>query len=558
MESRLVSLLDNQKELLDNLSKAIAGRSFFAYYPEHPKAYPEDGAAKAMEWINGQTGKPFNELMQSGEESWCGDEVSPFLQQLLAVKYPYFSPELLVTKAKHTRKQWRNATADTRVSVLLDSLERIKNRFFDIAYATMHTTGQAYMMSFQASGPHANDRALETLSVAYDELTRFPASAEWEKPMGKFSVKINKSWHAMGRGISLVIGCSTFPVWNTVPGLYASLVTGNPVIVKPHPGAILPIAIVVAEIQKALLEHGFHTDIVQLAADTNSNPITKSLAEHPDIKIIDYTGSTAFGNYIESLPGKIVFTEKAGVNSMIIDSFEDIDAAMQNMAFAVSLYSGQMCTAPQNFFIPKDGIKAGDTILSFDEVAARFTQAVRNIAENPKMGPGTLGAIQSVNTLQRVVDSKTLKNGKLLLDSIEMKNEEFPNARIATPIVIALDASEKESFSHELFGPIVLLIKTNDTAHSIMLAKEMAIAKGAITCGAYSTDKNTRRHIADEMEEAFTPVAFNLTGPVWLNQNAAFSDFHVTGGNPAGNATFTDTAFIVRRFAWVGHKEMGA
>ena len=48
----------------------------------------------------------------------------------------------------------------------------------------------------------------------------------------------------------------------------------------------------------------------------------------------------------------------------------------------------------------------------------------------------------------------------------------------------------------------------------------------------------------------------NFTGPIWMNQNAAFSDFHVTGGNPAGNATFTDAAYIVRRFVWVGHKEV--
>jgi len=556
METEFYVLLDTHKELLDRASKALAERTFFSAYPEHPKAYPEDGAQKGLEWFNNQTGNHFKELLQIGPEDWCGDEVSPYSQELLNIKYPYFSPENLVQKAKETQKEWRGASVDTRAAILLDSLERISTRFFDIAYATMHTTGQAFMMSFQASGPHANDRALEAITVGYDELKRYPHSAEWEKPMGKFSLKVKKTWNPIGRGIGLVIGCSTFPIWNTVPGLYASLVTGNPVIVKPHPGAILPIAIVVAEIQKALALQGFSTDIVQLAADTNSNPITKDLAEHKDVKIIDYTGGTHFGNYIESLPGKISFTEKAGVNSMIIDSFNDIDSATQNMAFAASLYSGQMCTAPQNFFIPKNGIMAGGESLTFNAVAKKIVDAVKGLVENPKMGPGTLGAIQSVNTLQRVVDSKVLDHGKLLLDSIEIRNEDFPNARIATPIIIEVDAEHKDSFSHELFGPIILLIKTNDTTHSVMLAKELAEAKGAITCGAYTTDKATKDYIAEEMEEAFTPVAFNLTGPIWMNQNAAFSDFHVTGGNPAGNATFTDTAYIVRRYVWVGHKEI--
>ena len=53
----------------------------------------------------------------------------------------------------------------------MESLEGVKGRFFEIAYATMHTTGQGYMMAFQASGPHAADRALEAIAAGYEELT---------------------------------------------------------------------------------------------------------------------------------------------------------------------------------------------------------------------------------------------------------------------------------------------------------------------------------------------------------------------------------------------------
>ncbi len=60
--------------------------------------------------------------------------------------------------------------------------------------------------------------------------------------------------------------------------------------------------------------------------------------------------------------------------------------------------------------------------------------------------------------------------------------------------------------------------------------------------------------IAEGMAEAATSVSFNLMGAVYVNQNAGFSDFHVSGGNPAGNASFTDAAFVVRRFNWVGVK----
>jgi hypothetical protein len=83
----------------------------------------------------------------------------------------------------------------------------------------------------------------------------------------------------------------------------------------------------------------------------------------------------------------------------------------------------------------------------------------------------------------------------------------------------------------------------------------MALAHGAISCGAYVTDERVKEKIADEMSMAATPVSFNLTGGIYMNQHAAFSDFHVTGGNPSGNASFTNPEYVTKRFTWVGHRE---
>jgi phenylacetic acid degradation protein paaN len=550
-------LFEKHKETLDKATKAVYSRSYYAAYNENPKAYAEDGLEKAKEWFGGILGNEFTELLQNNPDGFKGNETSPYTQELLDIKYPAFSAENLVGNARATLPEWRHASPETRAALLIESLERIQRRFFDIALATMHTSGQPYMMSFQASGPHANDRALEAIALGYDMLKRFPGKADWEKPMGKFDLKVKKSWKAIGRGVGLVIGCSTFPVWNTLPGVYASLVTGNPVIVKPHPGAILPIAIVVAEIQKTLLQNSFSTNIIQLAVDNGGDPITKQLANHPDVKIIDYTGGTSFGDYIESIPAKVTFTEKAGVNSVILDSVNLLEPVMQNLAFAASLYSGQMCTAPQNIFVPEGGIKAGEEIVPFTTVAQALADAVKAIATHPKMGPGVLGAIQSIDTLQRIVNTKGNLEGReeVILDSMAIQNEEFPNARTASPMIIRLEADDINDYAEECFGPVIYIIRTRDTKQSVELARKLALAKGAISCGAYTTDEKVKQFIGEQMEEAFTPVAFNLTGQIWMNQNAAFSDFHVTGGNPAGNATFTDPAYVVRRFVWVGHKE---
>lgn len=551
-----MSLFHTHEATLRNAIKALHDRTFYAAFPENPvpAIYGESADADGKARFSAQCGHKFMELKQTGEEGWGGQEESPYLQESLKIAYPLFSVSKLIERSSQAFQSWRKVSIDDRAGILMQSLEGMKSRFFEIAHATMHTTGQGYMMAFQASGPHAADRALEAIAAGYEELNRFPSSAIWDKPMGKFNLQLKKEWRAVPKGISVVIGCSTFPTWNSVTGIYGSLITGNPVIVKPHPGAILPIAIVVAEIQKVLAESNLDPNTCQLAVDTFDKMITKELVEHPAVKLIDFTGNSLFGSYLEALPGKTVFTEKTGVNSVILDSAEDIDKVAANLAFSVNLYSGQMCTAPQNFYVPEKGIRTSSGTVTFEQFAEKFVAQLNSLIDNPKAAPFVLGAIQNPKTKERVEQAENLP-GKVWLKSRVFENPMFKNARLVTPVVVEVDASRKEIFSKELFGPIALLIRTKDTDESIALAKEMAQHHGAISCGAYTIDPSVHDKIADEMSLAATPVSFNLTGAIYMNQNAAFSDFHVTGGNPAGNASFTNPEYVTRRFTWVGHRE---
>lgn len=418
----------------------------------------------------------------------------------------------------------------------------------------MHTTGQSFMMSFQASGPHAADRALEAMVASYIELSSFDKEVEWVKDFGKFELKINKDFLAVGKGIGLVIGCSTFPTWNSVTGIFANLMCGNPVIVKPHPSSILPMAIFVEEIRKTAVAFDIDSNIIQLAVDTLDKPIAKDLAENEEVKLIDYTGGNQFGNYIESLPNKITFTEKAGVNCCILDSVKSFEKVKANIAFSVSLYSGQMCTAPQNIFVPENGIQTEEGVLLFDDVVNEIKSAIMGLVNHPKAGPNTLGAIQSAATLERV--KKFEKETDVILESIVSTNPKYSSARIASPIVLVKDESEYDVFSEECFGPIIFIIKTKNTNSSIAIAKQLAKEKGALTCLCYTQDTNLIQEIREVMNSVFVPVSFNFTGAGFINQHAAFSDLHVTGGNAAGNATFTNSEYISKRFVWVGNRYM--
>ncbi|MBL3658026.1 phenylacetic acid degradation protein PaaN [Fulvivirga sediminis] len=550
-----MDLFNKYKKLLEEAIKAVHERKFFAAFPEQPspKIYGEDADEEGRKKYESHLGKRFEELLQQGRASWGGSEQSPYLQEPLNITYPVTPVDTLIANSEKAFEQWRKITLEDRAGILLESLEGVKNRFFEIAYATMHTTGQGYMMAFQASGPHAADRALEAIAVGYEELSRFPHSAFWDKPMGKFNIQLEKEWRAVPKGIGVVIGCSTFPTWNSVPGLFADLITANTVIAKPHPGAVLPMAIVIAEIQKVLKNNGLDPHICQLAIDDNASLISKELAENDKVKVIDFTGNSEFGAYLEGLKGKQVFTEKTGVNSVILDSADDIDKVAANLSFALCLYSGQMCTAPQNFYVPESGVDTPNGKVTFDEFAQKLKENIQQLIGNPKAAPFVLGAIQNEKTYKRLSDIE--RSNKVLLKSTTLENPMFKNARTATPVVLEVEAEDSDLYGKELFGPIALLIKTKSTAHSIQLAKDLAISQGAISCGAYTINPEVREEIADQMALAATPVSFNLTGAIYMNQNAGFSDFHVTGGNPAGNASFTNPEYVLRRFTWVGHRE---
>ncbi|MBL8836953.1 MAG: aldehyde dehydrogenase family protein, partial [Alphaproteobacteria bacterium] len=264
----MTSLFETHRATLDAALAALAKRDYWTPYPEAPsgKIYGETASAEAKARFDAQLGKPFD--LDQPAPSKAGAERSPFGFDL-AITYPQRSVDDLINRARGVIGDWRRAGVETRVGICLEILHRINRASFDIAYAVQHTTGQAFVMAFQAGGPHAQDRGLESAAMAYAEMARTPKAARWEKPAGKGEMlRMAKTFTIMPRGIGLVIGCSTFPTWNGYPAIFADLATGNPVIVKPHPAAILPLAVTIRIARAVLKEQGFDPDVIQLAVDS--------------------------------------------------------------------------------------------------------------------------------------------------------------------------------------------------------------------------------------------------------------------------------------------------
>src|SRR5256714_1049133 len=413
-------LYTKHADTLQRALTAIAERGYWSAFPESPspRVYGETAAPQGEAAFHAYLGQDFP-LDQPGTDGRVATESSPYGIPL-AVRYPHSTVDGLIAAASAALPAWRDAGPATRAGVCLEILHRLHEHVFELANAVQFTTGQAVVMAFQAGGAHALDRALEALAYAYSEQTRHPAHASWEKAAGKGEpLRLSKTFHVVPRGLALVIGCNTFPTWNSYPGLFASLATGNPVIVKPHPGAVLPLAITVRYAREALADGGFDPNLVQLAAEAPDERLASTLAVRPEGRIIDFTGSVA--------------------------------------------------------------------------------------------------------------------------------HPSFPDAVVRTPLLLATDKAAP-AIEGEWFGPIAFLVATDSTVDSVAVFRRIVGAKGALTAGVYSTSPE----VLDEVERAALDVGVhlsaNLTGAVFVNQSAAFSDFHATGANPAANAALTDGAYVAGRF----------
>ncbi len=546
------ALIETHAETLTRARQAIRERTAWSHFPESPstKVYGVEAKTAGDEGFEALKGTLFQIEGHAAGAGALGGETSPFGLEL-NVTYPRATAAELLDRAEAARGDYAAMDPKARLAVCVEILTRLNRNSYLIAHAVQHTTGQAYVMAFQAGAAHAQDRGLEAVAYAAEAIDITPPAVMWEKQTGKDQIsRIEKSFVVVPRGIALLLGCSTFPTWNGLPGLFASLATGNPVIVKPSPSAILPLAITVKIAREVLAEVGLPRDVVQLAVTENTDGVTQALVTDKRVKLIDYTGSTQFGDWVEqNAPQARVFAEKAGVNSVILESTDNFKGVCRNLAFSLSLYSGQMCTAPQNIYVPAAGLQTEDGVKTPQEVAQALALGVSKLLGEPARGAAVLGALHADSIPERMETTRTV--GEVVLPGDTFTHPDFPQARSRLPMIVLLPGADDPAAQSECFGPISFVIPAADREAAVSHAAGMAQEVGALTASLYSTDEAFITDATRQFAMAGAPLSINFTGGIHVNQSVAFSDFHGSGANPAANAALTDLAFVASRFAIV-------
>ncbi len=543
-------LYERHRDLLERAVAATRSREYFSAFDESPspRVYGEDAAPAGKAAFEELLGSAFP-LTTPGASGTVATEKSPFGFEL-GVAYPRVTEagvDDLVTAARAGMRDFRDIGPSGRVGVCLEILARLHARVFELANAVQHTSGQAFVMAFQAGGAHALDRALESVAYAWSAMTQVPPTAVWEKPGRGEPLRMEKTFTVVPRGVALVIGCNTFPTWNSWPGLFASLACGNPVVVKPHPGAVLPLAITVQVAQEVLADAGLDPNLVTLAAEDPADRLAAVLATRPEVRLVDFTGSNAFGDWLEEHARQaVVFTEKAGVNTVVVDSTDSFRGMCSNLAFSFSLYTGQMCTAPQNVFLPAGGIETDEGHKSVADVAAGIAAALDKLLGEDARAVELLGGVVNEGVLARLDAAGS--RGRVLVESRAVSHPAFEGAVVRTPTIVGLSRDDADVYEAECFGPVSYLIETSGTEESIEVFRRTVLEHGAMTASVYSTAPEVLASMREAALDAGVALSENLTGGVFVNQSAAFSDFHGTGANPAANASYTDLGYVASRF----------
>jgi 5-carboxymethyl-2-hydroxymuconic-semialdehyde dehydrogenase len=198
------------------------------------------------------------------------------------------------------------------------------------------------------------------------------------------------------------------------------------------------------------------------------------LCQHPDVRAISFTGSTATGNRIVRGAGLKKFSmELGGKSPFVVFADADLARALDAALFMVFSNNGERCTAGSRILVQK-------TI--YQDFAARFAErAQRIVAGDPQDETTLLGPMISANHLAKVRGYIELgqREGATLLCGGSTRPAYAPELPPAVrrgnyvwPTVFADVDNRMRIAQEEIFGPVACLIAFEDEADAIAKAND--------------------------------------------------------------------------------------
>lgn len=304
------------------------------------------------------------------------------------------------------------------------------------------------------------------------------------------------------RGVVLVTPPWNFPLAIPAGGVFAALVTGNAVLLKPAPET----PAIAGRLAELCWAAGVPRDVLGFVPCANE-PTGTAFITHPGVDTVILTGGTATARrFLERRPDLRLIAETGGKNAMIATDMADRDLVIKHVLHSAFNHSGQKCSATSLLILEAP---------LYDD--ARFLERLADAARSLHVGSAwELGA--RVTPLIRE-PSGALLEALTTLDAGEswlVEPRVAPdNPRLWSP---GLKLGVKEgSRTHltELFGPVLAIMRADDLEHAIRIAN--AVPYG-LTAGIQSLDDRESRFWSESIDAGCLYVNRVTTGAIVRRQ----------------------------------------
>ncbi|KAH6680672.1 putative aldehyde dehydrogenase [Halenospora varia] len=306
-------------------------------------------------------------------------------------------------------------------------------------------------------------------------------------------------------GVAIGIVPWNYPILLACGKIAASVLTGNPILIKPSPftpaGALKFVE---------LAQRFFPPGVVQALSGNDNLGIW--LAEHPIPAKISFTGSTATGKKVMGSAAKTlkrVTLELGGNDPAIICDDVDIEAVAAEIATFAFLNSGQICLAIKRIFV-------------HEKIIDQFRDAMVKHTKSLKFGEGHeegvfLGPVQNSMQYERVKGFFSEIESEGMKVAVGGTNPTGKGYFI-TPTIIDRPAETSRIVAEEPFGPIVPLLSFSTDQEAIDKANNSLYGLGG---SVWSKDVDRANNIAKQIE----------AGTVWVNAHFAMEPHIPFGGH---------------------------
>nr|WP_086492182.1 aldehyde dehydrogenase [Novosphingobium panipatense] len=346
---------------------------------------------------------------------------------------------------------WAAQGPNARRAVLLraaEALESRKDAFVEAMMGEIGATAGWAMFNLNLAAGIVREAASLTTQIAGEVIPS-------DKP-GCLAMSIREPV-----GVILGIAPWNAPIILGVRAIAVPLACGNAVILKASEQCPRTHALII----EAFAEAGFPEGVVNVVtnAPADAAEVVGALIDAPEVKRINFTGSTAVGKIIATRAAghlKPCLLELGGKAPFVVLEDADLDEAVKAAAFGAFMNQGQICMSTERIIVVE---------AVADAFAEKFAAKVASMATgDPREGKTPLGA---------VVDRKTVDHVNALIEDALAKGAQLLTGGMGESVlmpatVVAGVTSAMNLYRDESFGPVVALIRARDEDHAVEIAND--------------------------------------------------------------------------------------